>query len=138
MRTPKTLSALSAILCALACSASVSAEPEDTIDKPSSAEIRSLEARVKLPPQATALRTYVRYYYAAADSGPVGRSIEGIYVAKSWLKPSEIPTGDIVIVSAEADVPVPENAKCSVVFVTYTPSNKTGVTSCSLSLTLKK
>jgi hypothetical protein len=135
---PATLAVLSAVLSGFASIASISAETDETVAKPSSAEIRSLEGRVKLPPKASALRTYVRYYYASADSGAVGRSIEGIYVAKSWFKPSEVPPGDIVVVSAEADVSVPENAKCTVVFVTYTPSNKTAVTSCSLSLILKK
>jgi hypothetical protein len=138
MRIPATVAALAAILSQVACIASISAEVDDTVAKPSNEEIRSLEGRVKLPAKASALRTYVRYYYALADSGPIGRSIEGIYVAKSWFKPTEIPPGDIVVVSAEADVSVPENAKCTVVFVTYTPSNKTAVAACSLSLILKK
>jgi hypothetical protein len=105
---------------------------------PSSAEIRSLERRVKLPPKASALRTYVRYYYATADSGPIGRSIEGIYIAKSLLNPSEIPLDDIVIVNAETDVSVPEAAKCALIFVTYTPTNNTAVAACSATLPLHK
>ena len=138
MRTPVTVAALSAIVFAMAGVASMDAQADDTVIKPSSAEIRSLEGRVKLPPKASALRTYVRYYYASADSGPVGRSIEGIYVAKSSFKPSEIPSDDIVIVGAESDVSVPEGAKCAVIFVTYTPVNKTAVAFCSVSLVLKK
>jgi hypothetical protein len=116
----------------------MSVQAGEMVVEPSSAEIRSLERRVKLPSQASALRTYVRYYYATADSGPVGRSVEGIYVAKSWFKPSEIPSGDIIVVNAETDVSVPEGAKCAVLFVTYTPSNKTAVAFCSASLVLKK
>ena len=138
MRIPTTVAALSAILSGVACIASISAEADDAVAKPSSAEIRSLERRVKLPNKASALRTYVRYYYALGDSGPGGRSIEGIYVAKSWFKPSEIPPGDIVVVSAEADVSVPEDAKCTVLFVTYSPGSKTAVAFCSASLILKK
>jgi hypothetical protein len=135
VRIPGIVAALSVLV--VACIASKSAEADDTAAKPTSKEIRSLEGRVKLPSRASALRAYVRYYYASVDSGPIGRSIEGIYVAKSWFKPSEIPPDDIVIVNAETDVPVPENAKCTVVFVTYTPGNKSAVASCSLSLTLK-
>jgi hypothetical protein len=116
----------------------MSVQADDMVAEPSSAEIRSLERRVKLPPQASALRTYVRYYYATGDSGPVGRSVEGIYVAKSWFKPSEIPPVDIIVVRAESDVSVPESTKCTVLFVTYTPSNKTAVAYCSASLILKK
>jgi hypothetical protein len=138
MRIPATVAALSAILSGASCNVSTGAEVDDAVAKPSSAEIRSLEGRVKLPPKASALRTYVRYYYASADSGPIGRTIEGVYVAKSWFKPSDMPPGDIVVVRAEADVSIPENAKCAVVFVTYTPSNKNAVTSCSLTLILKK
>ena len=128
----------SSILAGFACVASMDVQADDLVAKPSSAEIRSLERRVKLPPEASALRTYVRYYYASGDSGPIGRAVEGIYVAKSWFKPSEIPPDDIVVVGAESDVTVPEGAKCTVVFVTYTPSNKTAVAYCSVSLILKK
>ena len=138
MRIPMTLATPTALLLGIACVASISAEAEDTAVMPSSAEIRSLERRVKLPPKASALRTYVRYYYATADSGPIGRSIEGIYVAKSWFKPSEIPPSDIVIVSAETDVSLPEDAKCALIFVTYTPVNNTAVASCSATLKLQK
>src|SRR6185369_263943 len=70
MRTPATVAALSAILFVIAGVASMEAQADDAVIKPSSAEIRSLEGRVKLPPKASALRTYVRYYYASADSGP--------------------------------------------------------------------
>ena len=138
MRIPTTVAVLPGILFGLLCAAPTSVHADENVAKPSSAEIRDLERRVKLPPKVPALNTYVRYYYAWADSGPVGRSIEGIYVAKSWFKPSDLPGSDIVVVSAESDVSVPENAKCAVIFVTYTPSNKTGVASCSASLVLKK
>lgn len=132
------MAAVSLTLTGIAAVTSRSVQADDVAARPSDAEIRSLERLVKLPPKASALRTYVRYYYASADSGPIGRAIEGIYIAKSWFKPSDLPPGDIVVVSAEADVSVPEGAKCTVVFVTYTPSNKTAVTSCSLNLILKK
>ena len=138
MRILTAATALSVILFGVSCVVSMSARADDVVAKPNSAEIRSLEGRVKLPPQASKLRTYVRYYYASADSGPVGRSIEGIYVAKSSFKPSEIPADDIVIVGAESEVSIPEGAKCAVIFVTYTPSNKTAVAFCSVSLILKK
>jgi hypothetical protein len=126
----------SPVLAGIACIASIGAQADEAFSKPSSAEIRSIERRVKLPSKASALRTYVRYYYASGDSGPVGRSVEGIYIAKTWFKTSEIPPGDIVVVGAESDVAVPEGAKCTVIFVTYTPSNKTAVAFCSASLTL--
>jgi hypothetical protein len=129
---------MSGLVSALSCVAPGSAHADDTVAKPSSAEIRNLERRVRLPPQASALNTYVRYYYAWTDSGQVGRAIDGIYVAKSWFKPPDIPASDIIVVSAETDVSVPENAKCAVIFVTYTPNNKTAVASCSASLVLKK
>ena len=138
MRTYITKALLSSTLVGVAGVVSMGALADEMVVEPSSAEIRSLERRVKLPSQASALRTYVRYYFATADSGPVGRSIEGIYVAKSWFKPSEIPSGDIIVVNAETDVSVPEGAKCAVLFVTYTPSNKTAVAFCSASLVLKK
>jgi len=138
MRIPTIVAALSGLLSGLLCVVPIRAHADDIVAKPSTAEIRNLERRVKLPPRTPALDTYVRYYYAWTDSGTVGRAIDGIYVAKSWFKPSEIPASDIVIVSAETDVSVPENAKCAVIYVTYTPSNKTAVASCSASLTLKK
>jgi hypothetical protein len=128
----------SPVLAGIACIASIDAQADDAFAKPSSAEIRGIERRVKLPPKASALRTYVRYYYASGDSGPIGRSVEGIYIAKSWFKTSEIPPGDIVVVSAESDVSVPEGGACTVVFVTYTPSNKTAVAFCSANLTLAR
>jgi hypothetical protein len=138
MRIPMNVATLTAALIGVACVASIGVKADDAAVMPSSAEIRNLERRVKLPPKASALRTYVRYYYATGDSGPIGRSIEGIYIAKSWFKPSEIPTNDIVIVSAEADVSVPEDAKCGLLFVTYTPINNTAVASCSATLKLQK
>ena len=138
MRIPMNFATPTAVLLGVACVASIGAEADDTAVMPSSAEIRSLERRVKLPPKASALRTYVRYYYATADSGPISRSIEGIYIAKSWLKPSEIPLNDIVIVNAETDVSVPEDANCALIFVTYTPVNNTAVASCSATLRLQK
>ena len=97
MRTSTTVGFLSSILAGVACVASMGVQADNVVVEPSSTEIRTLERRVKLPPQASALRTYVRYYYATGDAGPVGRSIEGIYVAKSQFKPSEIPPGDIVV-----------------------------------------
>ena len=138
MRMPTTVAALMMTLAGMAGAASTDAEADDPVAKPTSAEIRMLEVRVKLPPKATALRTYARYYYATGDSGPVGRAIEGIYIAKSLLEPSEVPPGDIVVVNTEADVRVPDGPKCTVLFVTYTPSNKTAVAYCSVSLILKK
>jgi hypothetical protein len=138
MRIPMNVTTLTAVLIGIACVGSIGAKADDPAVMPSSAEIRSLERRVKLPPKASALRTYVRYYYATGDSGPIGRSIEGIYVARSWFKPSEIPPSEIVIVSAEADVSVPEDAKCGLIFVTYTPINNTAVASCSATLKLQK
>lgn len=138
MRIPTTVVALSALVSGLACTGSMSAEANDAADKPSSAEIRSLERRVKLPDKAAALRTYVRYYYALGAPDAGGRSIEGIYVAKLWFKPSEIPPGDIVVVATEDDVSVPQNARCTVLFVTYNPDSRTAVASCSASLALKR
>jgi len=138
MRMPMNVAALTAVLLGVAWVASTSASEDDTAVMPSDAEIRSLERRVKLPPKASALRTYVRYYYATVDSGPIGRAIEGIYVAKAWFKPSEIPPAEVVIVGAETDVSVPEDAQCALVFVTYTPANNTAVASCSATLKLKK
>lgn len=137
MRIPETLAALTAVLLGVASVASLGAGAEDAAVMPSEKEIRSLERRVKLPPAATALRTYVRYYYATVDSGPIGRAIEGIYVAKSWFRPSELPPTDVVVVGAETDVSVPADAKCALIFVTYTPANNTAVASCSATLKLQ-
>jgi hypothetical protein len=136
MRNSNSAVTLSAILGVIGCNGLTGAEAGDT-EKPTSAEIRSLERRVRLPDKAPALRTYVRYYYALGDSGSGGRSIEGIYIAKSYFRPADIPPGDIVVVGAETDVSVPADAKCTVLFVTYNPDSKTAVASCSASLVLK-
>jgi hypothetical protein len=138
MRIPMNVTTPTALLLCAACVVSIGAESDAAAVMPSNAEIRSLERRVKLPPKASALRTYVRYYYATSDSGPIGRSIEGIYIAKSLLRTSEIPPDDIVIVTAETDVSLPEAAKCALIFVTFTPANNTAVSACSATLTLQK
>jgi hypothetical protein len=100
--------------------------PDESINTPTIAEIRSFEKKVRMPRGAGSLRRYVRYYYAVAQ--PDGRSVAGIYVAKGWLKPSEIPAGGIAIVAAESDIPVPEDAGCEVVFVEYDRASSSKVT----------
>jgi hypothetical protein len=138
MRSSFWIAGLSATLGVIAAVVSMGARAEDVPAKPTIAEIRGLERRVKLPSQATALRTYVRYYYALGDSEAGGRSIEGVYIAKALFLPSENPLADIVVINEEADVAVPAGAKCGVLFVTYNPSSKTAVAACSASLTLEK
>ncbi len=92
-------------------------QAQSPIDPPTTTEIRALEAKVRMPHGATSLRKYVRYYYSVAQSG--SRTIAGIYIARSWLQPSEIPTGSISVVAGESEVSVPEDAGCAVVFVAY-------------------
>jgi hypothetical protein len=96
-------------------------------------EIRALEEKVRMPRGAAPLRKYVRYYYSVAQ--PEGVRIAGIYVARSWLAPSEIPAGNIAIVAAASDISVPEDAGCSVVFVSRDRGDTSPVTaSCSAEL----
>jgi hypothetical protein len=107
--------------------------PDDSIGSPTTAEIRRFEAKVRMPHGAGSLRKYVRYYYGVGLAE--GRTIAGIYVAKAWLRPSEIPAGGIAIVAAESDILVPEDAGCEVVFVGYGRGSSSKVTaSCGAEL----
>jgi hypothetical protein len=86
-----------------------------------------------MPHGAAALRKYVRYYYAVASSAK--RAVKGIYIEKVWFKSNEIPAGDVVVVGGEADIPIPNDAECSVVFVEYISSSSLKVdASCSTGL----
>jgi hypothetical protein len=90
-----------------------------------------------LPHGAAPLRKYVRYYYASAKAGI--RQISGIYIAKFWLKPSERPVTGIVVVGGDAEIPVPADADCSVLFLNADPQSSTMVlAACSVGLIREK
>jgi hypothetical protein len=95
---------------------------EEAIERPSLAEIRLIEAQIRMPRGAASIGEYFRYYFMSKTDRP--RVIVGMYVEKSELEslePSEIPATDIVVVESDADVPAPWDAGCSVVTVTYVP-----------------
>jgi hypothetical protein len=91
------------------------------LEKPTPAEVHSIETNIRMPKGAGHLRAYVRYYYT--DTHTAGRRVAGIFIARSWLGSSEIPEGGITVVASEHEIRVPEDAGCSVVFVEYDPHN---------------
>jgi hypothetical protein len=105
--------------------------------RPTVTEIRKIEGTVRLPHGAATLREYVRYYYSHAKAGV--RQISGIYIARTWLKPSEIPASGIVVVGGDSEIPVPSDAECSVVFLDADPkSSDTVLATCSAGLFREK
>lgn len=104
-----------------------------TPHRPNVAEVRRIESTIKMPHGADSLQKYVRYYYALV--GPEGRLIKAIYIDPIFVQRSQVPSGKVAIVSSEADIPVPEDAECSVVFVEYRPRGSSPVAaSCSAGL----
>jgi len=111
---------------------------QDVIAEPTRTEIRKIEAQIRLPRGAGTLGQYVRYYYASAEKAGV-RQISRIYIARTWFKPSEIPATGIVVVAGEAEIPVPSDAECSVVFVNADPKSSAEVSAeCSGGLIREK
>ena len=103
--------------------------------RPSAVEIHDIEAKATMPSGAASIREYVRYYYASATSR--GRTITGMYVARNSLEPSDVPTGEVVVVGSDAEVPAPFDAGCGVVFVNYDPHSASIMSSyCSAELKL--
>jgi hypothetical protein len=98
---------------------------QEIVDRPTDTEIRNIEAKVRLPHGAATLGKYVRYYYASAKAGV--RHVSGIYIERSLFKPSETPVTGIVVVGREAEIPVPSDAECSVLFVTADPQSSARV-----------
>jgi len=113
------------VVCLGCCLCSI-AMGQDVLAEPTRTEIRKIEAQIRLPRGAVTLGQYVRYYYASAEKAGV-RQISGIYIARAWFKPSAIPATGIVVVAGEAEIPVPSDAECSVVFVNADPKSSANV-----------
>jgi hypothetical protein len=105
--------------------------------RPTGSEIRKIEGTVRLPHGAATLREYVRYYYSYEKAGE--RQISGIYIARTMLKPSEIPATGIVVVGGDSEIPVPLDADCSVLFLDADPQSRAKVSAtCSAGLFREK
>jgi len=110
---------------------------QEVLARPTGTEIRKIEGTVRLPHGAATLREYVRYYYSHAKAGM--RQISGIYVARTWLKPSDIPATGIVVVGRDSEIPVPSDAECSVLFLDADPKSSDEVlATCSAGLFQEK
>jgi hypothetical protein len=123
---PFALTAIAA-LCAAIASRDIA---QDLSPRPSLSEIQAVEAKVRMPRGAAALRKYFRYYYLTARAE--GRSISGVYIAEGWFRSSEMPVGRVIVVSGVADVPDVEDGGCGVVYVEY-DSRRAAVVSASCS-----
>jgi hypothetical protein len=126
------------IVVCLGCYLCSTSMAQEVLAKPTSTEIRKIEAKVSLPHGAVTLGEYVRYYYASAAKAGV-RQISGIYIARFWFKSSEIPATGIVVVAGDAEIPVPSDSECSVLFVNADPQSSAKVSAeCSAGLIREK
>jgi hypothetical protein len=101
--------------------------------RPTFSEIRAIEAKVRLPRGASALSDYVRYYYSSESAG--SRIVEGVYIAKFWLKPADIPAGDVSVIGGQSEISIPSDAECTVLIVRAGPATTDRVTaSCTSGL----
>jgi hypothetical protein len=91
--------------------------------KPSLVEIRAIEAKLKMPREASAIENYRRYYYL--QSSTQLSTIVGVYIEKGWLPKSDQAALGIVVVSSQADIPDIEDGGCSVIYVEFNNKNKT-------------
>jgi len=124
------------VLCVGCCLCST-AMAQEVPARPTGTEIRKIEGTVRLPHGAATLREYVRYYYSHAKAGV--RQISGVYIARTWLKPSEIPATGIIVVDRDSEIPAPSDAECSVLFLDFDPRSSDKVlATCSAGLFREK